>query len=154
MRLNYTTYDVRRGQDIINPNTDHCDVMLLSLDGDDSLPSTHQYQYVQILGIYYVNIIYAGAPDHVHCMYFLWVRWFENIKALPVQDGWSTCQLDQLCFPSLDKEGAFGFLDPAQVLHACHLIQRFHLGKCSPDGKGISECVQDHKNWLAYYVNW
>jgi hypothetical protein len=30
VRFNYTTYDVRRSQDVINPRTSHCDIMLLA----------------------------------------------------------------------------------------------------------------------------
>jgi hypothetical protein len=29
-RFNYTTYDVRRAQDVTNPDTSHCDIMMLA----------------------------------------------------------------------------------------------------------------------------
>ncbi|RDB25667.1 hypothetical protein Hypma_006970 [Hypsizygus marmoreus] len=49
MRINYTTYDVRRTQDTVNPNTEHRDIMLLSQDALPVTPAsdseTHQYRY-------------------------------------------------------------------------------------------------------------
>ncbi|KZT55787.1 hypothetical protein CALCODRAFT_545299, partial [Calocera cornea HHB12733] len=38
LRLNYTTYNLARGQDYINPNTDHCNIMMLSSAEDDQHP--------------------------------------------------------------------------------------------------------------------
>jgi hypothetical protein len=52
MRINYTMYDVRRGQDTINPNTDHCNVMVLA-DGHDSDAETHTFHYAHVLRIYH-----------------------------------------------------------------------------------------------------
>ena len=37
MRLNYTTYDIRRAQDIVNPSTSHCNIMLLADHVDSSI---------------------------------------------------------------------------------------------------------------------
>src|SRR5277367_911382 len=79
MKLNYTAYDVRRDQDVINPNTDHRDILLLSANYSDQ--STHQYSYARVLGIYHVNIIYLGSGSsgyHTRRMEFLWVRRFVS----------------------------------------------------------------------------
>jgi hypothetical protein len=61
--FNYTTYDVRRAQDVINPNTPHCDIMVLA-DTDSSEPdgtnSDHAFIYAHVLGIYHVNVVYTG----------------------------------------------------------------------------------------------
>ena len=36
-RINYTTYDVQRAQDVINPHTSHQDIVVLnSMDGIDN----------------------------------------------------------------------------------------------------------------------
>jgi hypothetical protein len=45
MRINYTTYNVRRAQDTINPNTNHCNVMLLSCKE----PGSPKHQYMESL---------------------------------------------------------------------------------------------------------
>ncbi|KAL6303258.1 hypothetical protein BKA93DRAFT_716391, partial [Sparassis latifolia] len=54
LTINYTTYDVRRAQDTINPSTDRCNVMVLA-DNDD--PHAHPFWYARILGIYHVNAV-------------------------------------------------------------------------------------------------
>src|ERR1700733_3919195 len=35
MCINYTGYDVRRSQDVINPSTSHCNIMVLAGSNDD-----------------------------------------------------------------------------------------------------------------------
>ncbi|KAE9382350.1 hypothetical protein BT96DRAFT_845600 [Gymnopus androsaceus JB14] len=42
LRINFTMYDVRRDQDVINPRTDHCNVMVHSLD---TSPRAHPFWY-------------------------------------------------------------------------------------------------------------
>lgn len=157
LRVNYTTYDVRRGQDSINPNTDHRDIILLANPSYEEDPSPrHQLLYARVLGIYHVNMIYTG-PGKIGSlarrMEFLWVRWFELVNSKPVQYGWDKQLLDQLRFRRMDDETAFGFVDPADVLRACHLIQKFSLGKVHCDGKGLSESANDGDDWQYYYVN-
>ncbi|KAG6373137.1 hypothetical protein JVT61DRAFT_6745 [Boletus reticuloceps] len=76
LRINYTTYDLQCGSDIINPRTDHWDIMLLSnLDGHE-----HPFCYAQIFDIFIANIIYTGPGSKdfwPHWIQFFWVRWFE-----------------------------------------------------------------------------
>ena len=64
MRLNYTTYDVRRAQDIINPSTSNCNIMILAdqISSDLAPVSPHPYLYAQVLGIFHINATYTG-PD-------------------------------------------------------------------------------------------
>jgi hypothetical protein len=153
MRINYTTYDVRRAQDTINPKTDHCDVMLLSGQGPGS--HTHQYIYARVLGIFHVNVIYAGPGmrDYkARRMEFLWVRWFELVDNISVQQSWANRHLDRLQFPPMSDDEAFGFIDPSHVLRACHVIPRFAIGLRHVDGRGISECAQNTKDWFQYYI--
>jgi hypothetical protein len=156
LRVNYTTYDVRHAQDTLNPNTAHRDIMFLSDLQSTSESHAHQFKYARLLGIYHVNIIYTGPgmQDYSpHRVEFLWVRWYENIESYPVQDGWDNCRLDQLRFPPMDHDSAFGFVDPAHVLRAFHSIPRFMSGWQYPDGVGISHCARDGKDWRIYFVN-
>jgi hypothetical protein len=151
MRINYTTYDVRRAQDTINPKTDHRNVMLLSPES-----SGHQYEYARVLGIYHVNVIYTG-PGMIDYrpqrMEFIWVRWFDIVDDVNVQKGWETAQLDHLKFPPMSDGDAFGFIDPADVLRACHIIQSFAAGRRHSEGQGISECARNLDDWHQYFVN-
>jgi len=155
MKVNYTTYDVRRAEDVINPNTDHKDIMLLSADSSDPHYSNHQYIYARVLGIYHVNIIYArtGQSDYrPQRMEFLWVRWFANIDDEPVERSWSHQKLDCMQLLPVNHPGSFGFVDPADVLRGSHIMPRFFMGKCHVDGRGISVCARDSEDWRQYYV--
>lgn len=154
LTINYTTYDVRRAQDSINPRTEHCDIMLLADD------TCHQYRYARVLGIYHANVIYSGRGsggqvDHrSRRMEFLWVRWFENIHDTSVQHGWQKGSLDELKFHRITGKEAFGFVDPGDVLRGCHLIPRFLLGKSRNEGgKPRSVLAQENNDWKSYYVN-
>ena len=154
MRLNYTTYDVRRAQDIVNPSTSHCNVMLLA-DHSDVVGShpRHPYIYARVLSIFHVNATYVG-PGMVdyrsHRVDVLWVHWYQYIEE---GAGWDTAALDRVCFPPMADEHAFGFIDPDDVLQGCHLIPQFSRGLRYPDGAGISRCAQDASDWHFYYVN-
>jgi hypothetical protein len=153
MRINYTTYDVRRDQDVINPNTDHCYAMLLS-NTEDTIRH-HQYCYARVLGIYHVNAFYLGpgiSDNRPRRIEFLWVRWFENVANRPVQDSWVLRRLDVLQFLPVTHEHAFGFVDPADVLRSCHVIPRFAKGVRHVDGRGVSQYAQDSQDWCQYIL--
>ncbi|KAG6905803.1 hypothetical protein DXG01_000659 [Tephrocybe rancida] len=158
LRINYTTYDIRRLQDVVNPCTDHRDIMLLR---QPMIPGKHEYKYGRIIGIYHVNAIYHGPLQQdlnkSHRIDFVWVRWFDLVDGYdrPVSEGWSGefLGLDQLTFPSIGSETAFGFLDPADILRSCHIAPRFGSMQRHSDGIGLSGIAQDKYDWSSYYVN-
>lgn len=161
VQFNYTTYDVRRAQDVVNPGTSHCNIMLLAgarprpvalevaPTPEQPLAQPHPYLYARVLGIYHANMIYTG-PGMVGYtpkrMDFLWVRWYEH------QEGEHPDRLEQLFFPPISSEGAFGFVDPADVVRGCHIIPRFSKGKRHPGGVGFSKLAQDSSDWLSYNI--
>jgi hypothetical protein len=155
-RFNYTTYDVRRSQDVVNPDTTHHDIMLLTnnCDAEGISRTKHPFLYARVLGIYHVNIIYTGedrldyTPRRVE---FLWVRWFEYDGSRSV--GWPDMKLDSLRFPPMADQGAFGFVDPRDVLRGCHILPRFSKGKARVDGVGLSRLAHDAQDWSRYHVN-
>lgn len=154
MRINYTTYDVRRAQDSINPRTNHRDIMLLSHRNVDS--SHHEYEYARVIGIYHVNVIYTGPgmlDYRARRVSFLWVRWYENLDDIPAQQGWKNAQLDRLRFPPLSDDDAFSFVDPALVLRGCHIIPSFLAGPRHAAAVGISLCARNSQDWREYAVN-
>ncbi|KAF8237196.1 hypothetical protein L208DRAFT_1137418, partial [Tricholoma matsutake] len=59
--FHYTTYDVHRRTDIINPGTPHCNIMLLvdHADGSVGSPDQHYFLYARVLGAYHANMIYT-----------------------------------------------------------------------------------------------
>ena len=109
LSVNYTTYDVRRDRDTINPNA-HPYVMLRSPEVGAGV---HPYWYAQVLSIYHANVstTHPAAPRHsAQRMEFLWVRW------LGIEPGYCSgskvARLPKVGFVEDANEDAFGFLDP------------------------------------------
>jgi hypothetical protein len=154
MHINYTTYDVRRGEDVIHAGTSHSDIMMLNpAFMEDS--NEHPFCYARVLGIFHANVIYLGEQNldyRPRRLEFLWVRWY-NIEQ-GVRTGWKALKLDRVHFPLMTGNiGAFGFLDPVDVLRGCHIIPAFSRGLVHSDGKLFSNLAQDQNDWSAYYIN-
>ncbi|KAA1479425.1 hypothetical protein DENSPDRAFT_862027 [Dentipellis sp. KUC8613] len=156
LRINYTSYDMRRNQDSLNPRT-HADVMVLAHDNDSSTNAIHSYWYARILGVFHVNISYSGGlgagPVESKRMDFLWVRWFG--RDIDSEAGWQAQRLPRIGFvPSSDPD-AFGFLDPQDVIRAAHLIPAFHHGHTEEllPGPSIARPKGDDADWQYFYVN-
>lgn len=154
LRINYTTYDVRRADHVINPRTSHSYIMVLSNNDSQSQASQSKdpFWYAQVLGIYHANMIYGGPgmKDYrPRTFQFLWVRWFQNVDGIQ----WDNQRLQRIVFPPTASEDAFGFLDPADILRACHILPLFSLGRVHLDGVGLSKLANDAQDWRMYYVN-
>ncbi|KAJ3833589.1 hypothetical protein F5878DRAFT_665520 [Lentinula raphanica] len=157
VRLNYTTYDLHRNQDSCNPRT-LADIMMLS--GDSETCDDHPYWFAQIIGIYHVNIVYSGqqqkflAPQKLD---FLHVRWFGLARE---QDGYGihAKRMPSLGFIDAQDPEAFGFVDPSNIICACHVIPAFAYEKTSQflPGSGSSLARQGSdkiQDYFRYYVN-
>ena len=146
--INYTTYDVRRANDIFNPNTEHCDILMLHRP--ESEDDHHQFCYARIIGIYHANVQYIGSgmKDYLpRRMDFLHVRWFEQV---PQQDLHG---LDALRFVQMNDPGSTDFVDPADMLRGCHLLPAFRHGKLHSEQVATSPIARDSDDWKYYYVN-
>jgi hypothetical protein len=153
LRFHFTTYDVRRGTDIVNAGTSRCTVMLLADHADDSAGSSQRFLYARILGAYHVNVVYTGPGmrDYEARRFdFLWVRWFEVVE--PASSGWGNSTLDSVRFPPMHHNNSFGFVDPADVLRGCHILPAFAKGKRQANGVSVSRCAKDGKDYKLYYV--
>jgi hypothetical protein len=82
---------------------------------------------------------------------FLWVRWFQYSSAQSVQ--WTDYWLDNVHFPPITSDDAFGFVDPEDVLRACHIIAGFASRKVHCDAISISKLANDSQDWRSYRVN-
>ena len=152
-RFNYTTYDVRRAQDVINPNTPHCNIMLLADNSQTCDETHHPFLYARVLGIYHVNVVYTGQGSFDYAarqIKFLWVRWFKP-TGTPVK--WGHLRLDSISFPPMAQDSSFGFVDPSDVLRSCHIIPAFASGKVHSDSISLSRCANDGSDYRRYYVN-
>ncbi|TDL14712.1 hypothetical protein BD410DRAFT_696303, partial [Rickenella mellea] len=155
-RFHYTTYDVRRGTDILNPGNSRCDVMFLVQHPAEDPPdhgsiSVHYYSYARVLGAYHANVVYTGPgmlDYNARRFDFLWVRWFEVPKENPPG------MLQSVQFVPMADDAAFGFVDPRDVLRACHIIPKFSSGKVDPRGMGLSRCAKDKDDYKSYYIGW
>ncbi|KAI0644209.1 hypothetical protein C8Q79DRAFT_878698, partial [Trametes meyenii] len=128
LRINYTTYDLQRSQDVINP-TSHADIMVLGHE-DDSEDDSHPYWYARVVWIFHVNVYCdafgaqpATAPQRVDVLY---VRWFG--RDLDEPSGFATKRLPKIGFVPYEAGGAFEFLDPALVIRGAHIMPAFADG--------------------------
>ncbi|KAI0309335.1 hypothetical protein OF83DRAFT_1072198, partial [Amylostereum chailletii] len=179
MTSHYTTYDVRRDQDSIAPNSARNIVMMLSNiddsdtgseDGDthgassedddanrlgDSNSAFSPYCYARVIGIFHAHVIYTGPgsrdtlPRRVE---FLWVRWLEQ-EAFVGKTAWDSNVLEKTRYPPVTHPDAFGFMDPAHVLRGCHIMPAFAHGRANEDPTiGRSYHGRDSEDWNEYYV--
>jgi hypothetical protein len=149
LRVNYTTYDVRREQDIINPRINKSDILVMS--NEDSADA-HPFWYAHVLGIFHANIIQAkdgilSLPQRID---FLWVRWLGIDP--DHSSGWAAKGLDRVGFVPHEDPEAFGFLDPSCVIRAIHLIPAF------AHGRTMTLCPESvardpEGDWEFFYVN-
>ncbi|KAF8238282.1 hypothetical protein L208DRAFT_1497983, partial [Tricholoma matsutake] len=153
LHINYTSYDICRDQDSMNPRT-HCDVMVLSTEMG---PGAHPYWYARVLGIFHAKVIHIGpeAQNHsIQHMEFLWVRWFGMEPGY--RWGFKTARLPKIGFIPDTDEGAFGFLDPSLVIRGCHLVPCLANGHTSGllhTSTLTAACRPDEsEDWANYYV--
>ena len=157
LRVNYTTYDMRRDQDSINPRT-HPDVMLLA---DESNSDLHPYWYARILDIFHAIVSYDGpgssqATQRWQRIEFLWVRWFE--LDLSRQHGFRHRRLPRVRFVAEDDPDAspFGFVHPDDLVRAAYLMPAFSLGHTdellgsSPLARRLNNATDD--DWCGFDV--
>jgi hypothetical protein len=149
MRINYTTYDVRLGQDSINPRN-HADIMTLSRHDDD-----HPFEYARVIGIFHVDVIHGveGATQHPVSKEVLWVRWFRRDKSY--RAGFKQKRLHRLEFISSADDSAFGFLDPDEVIRASHLIPGFSYGPTEEflSGESFGRAPEEIDDYRYFYIN-
>lgn len=86
-------------------------------------------------------------------MDFLWVRWFGQDSTH--KSGFKHKRLPRIGFVPMEDGGAFGFLDPAEVIRAVHLMPAYAHGKTSElMGPSISRQPKDgDEDWQYYYVD-
>jgi hypothetical protein len=129
--------------------------MVLSHEDQDPT-EPHPYWYGRIIGIFHVQVRHIGPyskSTEIQRVDFLWVRWFG--RDVDYRAGWKRRRLHRLGFLGGDDEGAFGFLDPNEIIRGAHLIPAFAWGRTSMI-LGPSIARQDSENnedWYHYYVN-
>ena len=145
MNVYYTTYDFRRDKDRVDMKG-RSHVMALSTDG------VHPYVYARVLGIFRLNVLHGPTMVEETKMDVLWVRWFKIDETH--RAGWKAKRLYRIKFiPSLE-DGAFGFLDPNDVIRGAHPVPGFHFGNRHPSScDPASIWDREEFEWETYYVN-
>ncbi|KJA19627.1 hypothetical protein HYPSUDRAFT_143405, partial [Hypholoma sublateritium FD-334 SS-4] len=151
MRINYTTYDVRLGQDSVNARN-HADIMVLSHTDED-----HPFEYGRIISIFHVDVVIkteeAGVSLTPVSKEVLWVRWYKRDSSY--EAGFKRKRLHRLQFLPCDDTASFGFLDPDEVIRAVHLIPVFRYGKTNnflPEAS-LGRAPGELSDWKYFYVN-
>lgn len=152
LRINYTTYNVRRDQDSMNPRT-HSDVMVLSSEKE---VNAHPYRYAHVMGIFHARIIHVGPDSRdnlVQNMEFLWVRWYGQVPGhnFSLKDA----RLPKIGFVPDTDDQAFGFLDPSLVIRGRHLIPTFAEGQTTELLNALVTAGRrpgETHDWVAFYV--
>lgn len=155
LRINYTTYDMRRDQDSMNPRT-HCDVMVHSSEAETD-HGAHPFLYARVLGLFHEKVLHTGKNVQnrsIQHMEFLWVRWFSIEPGF--RSGFKAARLPKIGFIAETKPNAFGFLDPSVVLRGCHLVPAFASGRTNKLLKMVSPtaaCLPNETDdWANFYV--
>jgi hypothetical protein len=156
LRINYTTYDVRRDMDTINPQS-YPDVMVKS---PETGPRAQPYWYARVIGIFHGMVssdLLEPNERSLRHMDFLWVRWF-GMEPGQYYHGFRHARLPKIGFVESTDEFAFTFLDPVQVIRGAHIIPAFAEGRTStllPVTKSIARVLnpEDESDWLNFYVN-
>ncbi|TEB04127.1 hypothetical protein FA13DRAFT_1575394, partial [Coprinellus micaceus] len=158
LRLNHTTYDLRRQDDVIHVDTPRCNVMLLNpFFCKETWKSQPPYRYAKVLGVFHANVSFIGelhgsprcdtAPAY-HRLNFVWVQWYSCHAA------GGEFEPDHVTLRPVDSPDSLAFLDPLEIIRAAHLIPQFSLGKiASPPPKSRLVNTQPWSLWKAYYVN-
>ena len=157
LRVNYTTYDMRRDQDSLNPQS-HPDIMLLSHE-DKNDDNWHPYWYARVIRIFHANVRHTGPDSNsmqTHRMDFLWVHWFAQNEDNGYHAGWKAHRLPWLSFVESDFGlSAFGFIDPHLVVRRVHLIPGFGYGGIRDPSESQGQEVEDDPSdyYFLYYIN-
>lgn len=141
--LHYTSYDTLRCYETINPTSTKPDVMFYEGGTGDPII----FQYARVLGVYHVIIQEDGGDGRRFD--FLHVRWLRTIENA------SDFKQERIGFVQ-DSEKPYGFLDPADVIRAIHLIPAFAYGVLpSPTYSEIANIhpKRSQVNYMSYYVS-
>ena len=153
VRVNYTSYDIRRAHDCLRTDRSSF-LMTLSREED---PNCHPFWYCQLLKAFCIEVSYSpgGVSGPKETMEVLWVRWLGI--DLDCKWGFRQCALPKIGFvPEDGGSPAFGFLDPSLVVCGCHLIPAFVDGRTDQLLRGSTSVARlpgESDDWARYYVN-
>ena len=154
LTMNYTTYDMKRERESLNPTESTVDVMMLS---DEMGGSGTPFWYARILKVFHVYASLGTGRESTR-LDIVWVRWFTRDKKHNF--GLKYCRLERIKFTT-EEDGylPFGFIDPKEIVRAIHLIPAFSLNQT---GELLSKSLLarvskfskgSEMDYAGYYVN-
>ncbi|KIK14293.1 hypothetical protein PISMIDRAFT_17380 [Pisolithus microcarpus 441] len=152
VRVNYTTYDIRREQDVMRPGSG-CFIMTLSREDG---PNAHPFWYAQVLRALHINVLHVGPNARCRSpqdMELLWVCWL----GVEPQYSWGfrEARLPKVGFVPEGDYNAFGFLDPSFVIRGCHLIPSFSDGRTTAllqQGASVARHPTNDDDWYGWII--
>lgn len=152
LRIYYTTYEIRRARELINPQS--CQNFAMVRNVDENI--RHPFWYAKILAVLHINVEVADPTCErqvslsTRRVDMLWVRRLGGHR----WGGWTQNRLDLVGYiDDGSKSGSFGFIDPATVVRGSYLIPAFELGQTKD--LLTKSCAWDDEekgDWVAYYV--
>ncbi|KAJ7101338.1 hypothetical protein B0H15DRAFT_936529 [Mycena belliarum] len=153
MRVNYTSYDMHRGQDSVNPRT-HADILMLAPENADGSDPEHPFTYARIIGVFHVDALHniPGASQVPIPLSFLWVRNFRMDRTY--KGGFKRRRYHRVEFVPDSEAGAYGFVNPDEVIRASHLIPAFAHGATEEfPYASLARHKDEYQDWNYHYVN-
>ncbi|KAJ8457369.1 hypothetical protein ONZ51_g11576 [Trametes cubensis] len=150
VNFNYTTYDLRREQDIVHPSMGKSDILVHTPSACDDPPIGYPWSYARVLGIHHTLVHVPGEHDPLR-IEFLHVRWFETDTDWT--SGSETRRLERISFVPWTSGDAFGFVDPMHVIRACHLVPAFRHGRTAQYLPPNTLYQVPGGDWMYFYVN-
>lgn len=156
LRVNYTTYDVQRGQDLISPMSF---IIVISRDHSDGTTDRHPFWYARVLGIFHAEVGYLGPPGESvpkKVMCFVWVQWMTLQRGH--KSGWAARRNPRVEFEKDGPSSSYGFLDPDEILRAGHMLPAYghdhdHVVECLVNPFAPCDENKKLKQYSSYDVN-
>ena len=153
LRVNYTMYDIRHKQDVMQPGP-ACFTITLSRENS---PNAHPFWYCQVIRAFHISVLHVGPNARSRSpqiMELLWVHWLgvEPGYNWGLREAW----LPKVGFVPDNDNLAFGFLDPSLMIRGCHLIPCFSDGRMAAllrQGASVARCPSEDDDWCSFYVN-
>ncbi|KAF7288469.1 hypothetical protein HMN09_01389000 [Mycena chlorophos] len=155
MHLNYTSYDMQRGQDILSPRT-NCNFMIPAAVNNDE--DDHPYEYGRALALLHLDVRLRSTGKRPQRVEAIWTRFYE--LDLTYKSGWKYKRLHRLSFLPHDDANAFGFINPTNIIRTIHLIPYFRYGRTtellprSVARQFDENDFKDDADWNYYALNW
>ncbi|EIW73872.1 hypothetical protein CONPUDRAFT_16898, partial [Coniophora puteana RWD-64-598 SS2] len=125
VRVNYTTYDLRREQDVVNPRS-RADIMTLSQESPAD-NNSHPYWYARVVYIFHLNVRFRNEdPSALRQIDILLVRWLQRDTSQ--RCGFKARRLPRVAFYPLGSSQCWDFIDPSTVIRSAHIIPVFKRG--------------------------